>query len=453
MEKLLFVDDEQSILRQLRWAFSKENQVYLADTPKAAREIIGAENPDLVVLDISLSFGGREGLDLLKEITYRSPDTKALMLTGNTDKSIALEAIGMGAYDYYQKPIDIEELRTVIKRGLHVQKLERENRTHQTELEQTNRFENMVGNCPQIAEVYRMIHKISATDATVLITGESGTGKELVARAVHHRSRRKDKPFVVVNCGAIPEHLLESELFGHEKGSFTGAHKTRIGRFELAHEGTLFLDEIGELQQSLQVKLLRFLQERQIERVGGNTTKELDVRILVATNKDLTREVQEGTFREDLYYRISVMTIKLPPLRKRGEDIALLADTFLRRYAEEQGKKIKGFRAQALDRIRTNPWPGNIRELDNRVKRAVIVCTGYFISSSDLGLGTIDQEEDDTVMPLKVARENLERQLIRTALKRRGGNISRSARDLEISRARLHDLIKKYDIPVAEFAS
>lgn len=412
MDKILIVDDEESILTQLKWALSKEYKVLPAADSKTALELLANEKPNLAMVDISLSPSHpeeEEGMKLLGKILELQPETKVVMVTGHQDRKTALKAINMGAHDYYQKPIDIEELKVIIKRTLKIQKLERENEILSRELEGERSFENMIGNCPPMMEVFNTIKKVATTDATVLITGESGTGKELAARAIHFQSNRKEGPFVVVNCGAIPENLLESELFGHEKGSFTGAHKTHRGKFEVANGGTIFLDEVGELSSNLQVKLLRCLQEREIERVGGNNPIELDLRIIAASNKNLEEEMFKNNFRKDLYYRLGVVSIALPPLRERSEDTPLFVQFLLNKFARENRKKTRGVTAEAMTAIRRYHWPGNIRELENRIKKAVIMTDKPVISSTDLGLEPIVQEQEPISASLKDARKQLEK--------------------------------------------
>ncbi|HDH99949.1 MAG: PEP-CTERM-box response regulator transcription factor [Candidatus Latescibacterota bacterium] len=443
MDRILVVDDDRGTLLQLKWALSKEYEVLLAGDAETALKLLEEGRPDIAILDVALSEGGREGLEVLAKIAEEHPDTKAIVMTGIDDKEVALEAIEMGACDYYRKPVDVDELKVVIKRTLNIQKLERENRLLRRLGQEP--FEEMIGTCPKMLEVFEAIGKVATTDATVLVTGESGTGKELVARAIHFRSLRKEGPFVVVNCGAIPENLLESELFGHERGSFTGAYRTQKGKIELADGGTIFLDEVGELPPALQVKLLRFIQEKEIDRIGGGKPVKVDVRIIAATNRDLKERMLEGAFREDLYYRLSVVTIELPPLRERGEDIMLLANYFLNRFSSEVGKDIKGFTKDALQAMRSYTWPGNVRELENRVRKAVIMTENSVISSSDLGLAGGPR------MTLREAKDRLEREMIREALERTGGNISRSARELGISRATLHDLLKKHNIDLETY--
>ena len=449
--KLLIVDDDEGILRQLKWAFTDDYEVFLASTKEDALNEFSLHNPDLVALDINLKASNsfsKEGLEVLEEIINISPLTKVIMITGNDEKEVALQAISRGAFDYYIKPVNVDELKVIFKRALYIKELEKENKRLNEELSKKTTFEELVGSSSKMEEVFKLIKRVSPTDATVLITGESGTGKELVARAIHKLSARKDKPFVVVNCGAIPENLLESELFGHEKGAFTDAHIQRKGKLEAANGGTVFLDEIGEMSLGLQVKILRFLQERVIERVGSNTSIELDVRIIAATNSDLKQKIKEGAFREDLYYRLSVINIALPPLRERDDDVLLLANYFLNKYKSDMvGKEIKGFNNEAKKILSSYAWPGNVRELENRIRRAVILAENSFLTPLELGFAKEEKESLNlNKLSLKDARQNLEIKLINKALEKTKGNISLAAKLLGITRPTLYDLMKKYNI-------
>jgi two-component system NtrC family response regulator len=449
--KVLVVDDDQGIRDQLMWALSDGYEVLLAEDSSTAMEVIREQKPQVIALDISLSPLGQdeEGFVVLRNAMELDPESKVIVITGNETKHLALRAIQMGAYDYFTKPIDLQEIRVIINRAIYIQKLERENKLLLEKLEEERKFQGIIGSCPQMLKVFDIIDRVASTDATVLVYGESGTGKELVARAIHRQSLRKGKSFMPINCGAIPENLLESELFGHEKGAFTGAVGLRKGKFELANGGTIFLDEIGELSPTLQVKILRFLQEKEIERVGGREAIELDVRIIAATNKDLQREMENGTFREDLYYRLSVVSISLPPLRERGEDIALLANSFLNHFSKEYGKHIKAFNSEALLQLQTYEWPGNVRELENRIKRAVIMARDNLVNSEDLDLHLLQKGRKLT---LKEARDELEKKFIQEALVKHRGNVSRAARELRVSRAGLYDLLEKHQIDKKELA-
>ncbi len=442
---VLVVDDDEGIREQLKWALSGDYEVLLASNPSEAMEKVAEECPDLVLLDIGLSpsAGNEEGMELLRGMVNFDPKLKVIMITGKEARELALRAIELGAHDYFQKPIDIDDLKVIIKRALYVQKLERENEALFHRLEEEKSFEDLIGSCSQMLEVYEVVKRISATGATALIYGESGTGKELVARAIHYCSPRKGKPFVTINCGAIPENLLESELFGHEKGSFTGAHIQRKGKFEIANGGTVFLDEIGELSSNLQVKLLRVLQEREIERVGGNVPIQLDVRVIAASNKDLELEMGEGNFRQDLYYRLGVISVSLPPLRERGDDIILLAKSFLSRFSKDYGKRIRGFSPEAIRAMMEYRWPGNVRELENKVKRAIIMADGNVIQAQDLDLNSRPRMGD---LSLREAKEKVEEEFVREALAVNKWNISKAAEELGISRPSLYDLMDKYGI-------
>jgi len=450
MTKILVVDDDIGILKQLKWALEDEYQVILASSKEQALTLLHQEKPLLVALDVNLDSSNlwdKEGINILDEIKAADPLIKVIMITGNDAKDIALEAIRKGAFDYYTKPIDVEELKIILKRASYIQNLEKENLRLSQELENRIKFEDMIGDSLQMREIFRLIRRIAPSDATVLISGESGTGKELVARAIHSLSPRKNYPFVVINCGAIPETLLESELFGHEKGAFTDAYTQKKGKLEVADKGTVFLDEIGEMSLSLQVKILRFLQEKVIERVGSNTPIELDVRIIAATNQELKERIKEGKFREDLYYRLSVININLPPLRERGEDILLLANYFLNKYKKEAGgKRIKGFTKQAKELMLNYSWPGNVREMENRVRRAVILTENSLIGPFELGFSREELDKDLGKFSLKEIRKNIETKLIKEALEEARGNVSLAAKMLGITRPTLYDLMKKYNI-------
>lgn len=448
--RVLVVDDDQGIRDQLMWALKDSYEILLAEDGPSAMEIIREQKPQVVALDISLSPFGQdeEGFEVLRKTMELDSKSKVIMITGNETKHLALKAIQMGAYDYFTKPIDLQEMKVIVNRAVYIQRLERENELLLERLEEERKYHDIIGSCPQMMKVFDIIDRVATTNATVLVYGESGTGKELVAKAIHRQSLRKGKPFMPINCGAIPENLLESELFGYEKGAFTGAVGRRKGKFELADGGTIFLDEIGELTPALQVKILRFLQEREIERVGGREPIELDVRIIAATNKDLQQEMERDTFREDLYYRLSVVSISLPPLRERGEDIALLASSFLNHFNKEYGKNIKTFSSEALLQLQGYEWPGNVRELENRVKRAVIMARGHLVVPEDLDLLESEKGGRST---LKQAKEKIEKKFIREALIRNRGNISRAARELDVSRATLYDLLDKYQIGKEDF--
>jgi two-component system NtrC family response regulator len=446
-QKLLIVDDDEDLRTQMKWALTQDYEVLLAEDRPSAVVLMRKEQPAVVTLDLGLPplpAGVEEGFAVLNEILNEFGQTKVIIITGRGEKENALRAVEKGAYDFFYKPIQLDELKVVLRRAFHLSELEQEQRALQQRLS-GNTFEGMLGTCGKMQEVFSIIRKVATTDAPVLITGESGTGKELVARAMHRLSVRQASPFIVINCGAIPENLLESELFGHEKGAFTGAHVQRKGRFEMADEGTLFLDEIGELALTLQVKLLRFLQERVVERIGGREQIEVDTRVVAATNRDLKEAMKDGSFREDLYFRLGVIRISLPPLREREGDVILLAKAFLNRYADENRKNIKGFTDQAIDAVLQYAWPGNVRELENRLKRAVIMAEGARITAVDLEMEAPRSRYE--VMGLKEAREALEKELLLKALSRNSGNLTKAAMELGVSRPTLYDLMEKFGIP------
>jgi len=445
-QKLLIVDDDADLRTQMKWALAGDYEVLLAEDRPNAMDVVSKENPSVVTLDLGLPphpAGVEEGFTALSDILTGYPQTKVIIITGRAEKEHALRAVGQGAYDFFYKPIDIDELKVILRRAFHLSQLEHEHNELQRRLS-GDTFEGMLGTSEKMQAVFTMIRKVSTADVPVLIEGESGTGKELVAHATHQLSPRKDGPFVVINCGAIPENLLESELFGHEKGAFTGAHIQRKGRFELADGGTLFLDEIGELSLPLQVKLLRFLEEQIIERIGGRKGIEVDVRVITATNKDLKEAMKGGSFREDLYFRLGVVFISLPPLREREGDIMLLAKAFLNRYAEENRKKLTGFTKEAVAAIEKYEWSGNVRELENRIKRAVIMAEGKKLNPADLEMEAPKPKYDD--MGLKEARDTLEKELIKKALLQNRGNITKAAKELGVSRPTLYDLMEKFKI-------
>jgi two-component system NtrC family response regulator len=444
--KLLIVDDEEDIRTQMKWALAQDYGVVLAEDRRSAMEIVEREKPAVVTLDLGLPprpADVEEGVAALSEILSFDPFIKVIIITGRGEKEHALKAVGEGAYDFMYKPVQIDELKVVLKRAFYVSSLEREHHLLQGQVG-VEAFHGMLGTSPQMQEIFSIVHKVATTDAPVLIVGESGTGKELVSKAIHRLSARKDEPFVVINCGAIPETLLESELFGHEKGSFTGAHVQRKGRIEAAKGGTLFLDEIGELTLALQVKMLRYLQEQVIERIGGREQIRVDARVITATNRDLKQAMKAGGFREDLYFRLAVVTIHMPLLRDREGDLLLLAKAFLTRYSEESRRKILGFTPQAVRAIQSYSWPGNVRELENRIKRAVIMAEGNKITPADLELGS--QTMRDEYMNLKGAREALEKEMILKALSKNKDNVTRAAEALGISRPTLYELMEKLEI-------
>jgi two-component system, NtrC family, response regulator len=442
--KVLIVDDDEFVANQMKWALAANHEVFLAEDRPSGLEILKRERPSVVTLDLGLppSAGDTtEGFLALYEMLQYDPFLKVMVITGQDDQQNAIEAIGQGAYDFFCKPVDMEALKTVIDRAGRVYQLEQPNLHRNADSEAA--FEGMLGSCTKIQAVFQNIRKVAATDAPVLISGESGTGKELAARAIHRQSVRKNGPFVAINCGAIPETLLESELFGHEKGAFTGAHIQREGRLETANKGTLFLDEIGEISPAIQVKLLRFLQEHMIERVGGRRSISVDVRVICATNVDLTKAMANGQFREDLYYRIGVVIIDMPPLRDRNGDIKLLSEFFLLRLAAEYKKSLT-FNKKAVQAMEVYPWPGNIRELENKLRRAAIMVDGRQITPQDLSLdGLYGQYE---AIGLNKAREAIEKDLIERSIARNRGNLTKCADELQIARSSLYELIDKLGI-------
>lgn len=442
---LLIVDDDAGLLRQLRWAFS-DHKVYPAGIRQDAIDIVRTQPVPIAIVDLGLPpdpDGASEGLATLAEILAIAPATKVIIATGNETREHALRAIALGAYDFYQKPIDIDVLQLIVSRAEHMFELEAENR-RLTEAAAASPVDGIVASSPEMLRVLRNIEKIAPTDVTVLLLGDSGTGKELLAHAIHKLSRRAQAPFVPINCAAIPETLLESELFGHEKGAFTGAVKQNIGRIESADRGTLFLDEIGDVPLPMQVKLLRFLQDQIVERIGGRKPVQVDVRIVCATNQDLDRMMTEGRFREDLYYRLNEVAVRVPPLRERAGDAIILASFFLRRFAVEYGRPVRGFASTALAAIKDHPWPGNVREIENRVKRAVVMTDGALLSGADLGLSGPGEEAQS--LDIRAARARAEREVLQMALAQAGSNLSKAAKLLGISRPTLYDLMQQHQI-------
>jgi len=447
--KLLLVDDDEDILKQLRWALESDYQVFTSSMEGEALSLFEREKPPVVILDLSLDpHNSTElgGMRLLEQILSDEPMTRVIVITGKEDDQSALRAVQLGTFDYYAKPVKLDELKVIIQRAFHVHNLQ--HRINQNEQLTGDRFYGMVGSAKCIKDIFRFIERVSVSDISVLISGEGGTGKEVVAQAIHAHSQRKNNPFVVVNCGAIPDNLLESELFGHEKGAFTGARAQKRGKFELAHTGTLFLDEIGELTPPLQVKLLRFLQDRRIERVGGTHPMELDVRIIAATNRDLKRDMENHLFREDLYYRLKVVPLEMPPLRERKEDIIPLAQYFLKKSCKEHRKPPITLSPEAEGALLMYRWPGNVRELENLISRSVVLSPRAVLKPSDLGFA-LDQIPTD--VNLKYAKKAIEIDFVTKALHRNGGIVSRAARELGISRVNLYELLEKYDIRPQEF--
>lgn len=445
---LLVVEDDPGLQAQLKWAY-EDFEVVIAGDRASALAALRAEAPAVVTLDLGLPpdpDGVSEGFAVLDAIMALKPDTKVIVASGHGARGSALEAIGRGAYDFYAKPLDIDTLGLIVQRAFHLHGIETENRRLADKAgDDQTVLGRMVTAAPEMLRVARTIERVAGADVSVMLLGASGTGKELLARGLHDASPRRSGAFVALNCAAIPENLLESELFGHEKGSFTGAHRTTEGKIELAHGGTLFLDEVGDIPVALQVKLLRFLQERTIERIGGRKTIAVDTRIVCATHQDLEAMIGLGAFREDLFYRLAEIVVRIPTLAERPGDAVLLAKRFLARFAAEMNPAIKGFAPDALAAIDGWGWPGNVRELENRVKRAVIMAEGKLIGAADLDL-VGGAGEGEAELNLKVARERADRRMIRQALARTEGNISNTAKLLGISRPTLYDLLKQYDL-------
>ncbi|MES2986440.1 MAG: PEP-CTERM-box response regulator transcription factor [Pseudomonadota bacterium] len=444
LPKLLIVEDDAGLQRQLRWAYDGY-EIFTASTREEAIALVRAEEPPVVTLDLGLPpdpDGTAEGFATLATILQLRPDTKVIVASGHGAHDSMLRAIQMGAWDFYQKPIDIDALGLIVARAFHVHALESENRRLAERTEAGTVLGGMITGAPEMLKVTRTIERVAGADVSVMLLGASGTGKELLARGLHDASRRKGA-FVAINCAAIPETLLESELFGHEKGAFTGAVKTTEGKIELAQGGTLFLDEIGDVPLALQVKLLRFLQERVIERIGGRKPIPVDVRVVCATHQDVDAMVADGRFREDLYYRLAEIVIRIPTLAERPGDAGLVARHFLNKYATTMNTGVRSFAPDALAAIDAWSWPGNVRELENRVKRAVIMADGKLVTAADLDL---EAQGETSLVNLKAAREMADRKAIRHALARAEGNISGTARLLGISRPTLYDLMKAYDL-------
>ncbi len=449
--KLLIVEDDPGLLNQLKWCF-EEYDVYTAENREAAIAELRRHEPAVVLQDLGLPpkpEGVEEGLATLVETLKLAPHTKVIVVTGNGDQENALTAVAQGAYDFYEKPVDTDTLKLLVDRAFNISELENENRRLQFQVNESP-LAGIVAASEGMLAVCRMIEKVAPTDVTTLLLGESGTGKELLARALHNLSPRADKNFVAINCAAIPENLLESELFGHEKGSFTGAHKQSIGKVELASGGTLFLDEIGDMPMALQAKMLRFLQERVIERVGGRQEIPVDVRVVCATNQNLETLIKESSFREDLYYRVCEITINIPPYRDREEGRLILARTLLQKYCKSQKRAINGFADDAVQAIEAYAWPGNVRELENKIKGAVIMADGKTVTAMDLGLQGSDNAAES--LNLREVRQRAESKAIRVALTKSYGNISKAAEMLGITRPTLYDLLSKYGLSADSYS-
>ncbi|KTE77475.1 PEP-CTERM-box response regulator transcription factor [Sphingopyxis sp. A083] len=447
--KLLIVEDDPGLQTQLKWAY-EDYEVLVAGDHDSAIDLLRAEEPSVVTLDLGLPpdpDGTREGFRILQAILELKPDTKVIVVSGHGERASALAAIANGAWDFYQKPIDIDELGLIVRRAFHVRALEVENaRLAEAGTGDNRVLGGMITGAPEMQKVARTIERVANLDVSVMLLGASGTGKELLARGLHEASGRRDGAFVAINCAAIPENLLESELFGHEKGAFTGAVKTTEGKIELAHGGTLFLDEVGDIPLPLQVKLLRFLQERTIERIGGRKPIAVDTRIVCATHRDLDAMIAQGAFRDDLYYRLAEMVVKIPALAERPGDAVLLARHFLHKYAPEMNPAVRGFAPDALQAIDAARWPGNVRELENRIKRAVIMADGKLVTKDDLDMAGRGDEPGESHLNLRSAREAADRVAIRRAMTQSEGNISLASKLLGISRPTLYDLLKQYRI-------
>lgn len=447
IRSLLVVEDDPGLQRQYKWNFENYNTI-IAGAREEAIAFFEKEKPAVVTLDLGLPpdpDGTSEGFATLEEILKIAPNTKIIVASGHGSHDSALKAIAMGAYDFYQKPVNPDQLGLIVERAFRLYDLEEEN----LRLSQNNKasgFQGLITGSQDMYKVCNMVERVAPANVTVLLLGASGTGKELLARAVHNLSDRSQEKFVAINCAAIPENLLESELFGYEKGAFTGAVKQTKGKIELAEGGTLFLDEIGDLQLSLQVKLLRFLQERVIERIGGRQEIAVDVRVVCATHQDIEKDITEGGFREDLYYRLSEIVINIPSLAEREGDPILLAKAFLTKFNDELKKQVKGFTQDALSAIASYNWPGNVRELENRIKRSVIMCNGKKITADDLELSM--KEGEVAVLNLKAVRENADIKAINMAMAQASGNVSQAAKILGISRPTFYGLIKQYDMTI-----
>jgi two-component system NtrC family response regulator len=450
-EKLLIIEDEPSVAKQLKWALGEEYEVFLAADGEKARQLLATGSFPVATLDLGLPPAADtpdEGFRILEEAGRIAPQTRMIVITGNAEEENAVRAVRLGAADFCAKPINLDILKIILDRTFRLCALETAGR-EPAENAGTGGGSlcGILGISPAMQKVFSLVQKVSRTDYPVLVTGESGTGKEMAAHAIHRLSRRSRKPLVIINCGAIPENLLESELFGHEKGAFTGAAARKNGRLEQADGGTVFLDEIGELPVSMQVKILRFLQEGTIERVGGKETISLDARVVAATNTDLEEAVKRGGFREDLYFRLNVLPIHMPPLRERPEDIVFLAQHFLRAGSEDLKTGRAAFSPSALAALSAADWPGNVRELQNCIRRGLSISSGRKITAEDLGLEAfLPQQAERRFLTLQQARDQAEENCVRKALAVAGNNISEAARLLEISRPTLHDLIKKHGV-------
>lgn len=456
MKSILVVDDEVGARESLKMILKKDYQVFLAKNAEEAFRQMEAMNPDVILLDLILP--DMDGLRVLEKLKQTFPDQIVIMITATKTIKTAVEAMKLGAYDYITKPFDVDELRLIIHRALSTRALKEENQRLWMEVDRSFGFDNIIGKSKEMKEIFKVVKQVADTRSTVLIMGESGTGKELISRAIHYHSPRKNHPFVTINCAAIPETLIESELFGHEKGAFTNAIEKKLGRFEMAHLGTLFLDEIGELSLMTQAKILRFLEEKEFNRVGGSKTIKVDVRLITATNKDLPQLVRQGQFREDLYYRINVVPIILPPLRERREDIPLLINHFIRKFNEENKKEVKGVSQEALELLVNYEWPGNVRELENLIERIIALTQNEIIEANELPLPVVNQSKTNGLkesvlsgqISFSKAEEEFEKEIILDALRRANFIQSHAAEILGISRRILKYKMDKLGIQQPE---
>lgn len=450
--KLMMVEDDPGVYEQLEWYFDEYEVIVTASRTQAVAELRRHE-PPVVTLDLGLppdADGVSEGFNTLQELLSLAPQTKIIVVTAHGDQENAVRAVGMGAYDFYSKPVDVDVLSLIVARAFRIYELEEENR-RLLRRQAPRVLDGVIGTSSAMLDVCKLVEKIGPTNVTTLLLGESGTGKELLARAIHNLSPRAGKPFIAINCAAIPEALLESELFGHEKGAFTGANKQVQGKIEHADGGTLFLDEIGDMPVGLQAKMLRFLQERVIERVGGRKEIPVDVRVVCATNQELSNLIESGDFRQDLYYRISEIEIKIPPLRERGGDAVLLARALLDKYSQQYNRSVARFSHDATEAIQAYSWPGNVRELDNKIKGAVLLSEGNQVTASDLGL-LVNSDADEPLRSLNLRhlREDIERRALQQALVITNRNISKAADLLGVTRPTFYNLLHKYQLDVPE---
>ncbi len=444
--RLLIIEDDPGLQSQLRWCFEDE-EILLAENEEIALAHIRRSEPQVVTLDLGLPpdpGGTTVGFELLEKILCLLPHTKIIVITGREEKDNAVRAIGMGAYDFYQKPVDADILKFIVDRAFRLHQLELDNKAL-TKARSTS-IDGLITSCPNMLSVCRTVEKVAPTNASTLILGDTGTGKELIARGLHQLSNRSEENFTAINCAAIPDNLLESELFGYEKGAFTGATSQKIGKIEAATNGTLFLDEIGDMPLALQAKMLRFLQERLIERLGGNNEIPVDVRVICATHRNLEEMIKAGDFREDLFYRLSEIIIETPALKDREGDAVILANVFLQRFALEHGRPLKGFTDEALAAIESYSWPGNIREMENKIKRACIMADGNKVTQSDLQINSSDHDEQP--LNLKQVRAKAERAAIITSIRKCENNMAKAARLLGITRPTLYTLVEKYKIRI-----